>query len=323
MTSRKSYLTEVALILFIALMFTLALMSTSMASASLSKIQDEPYRVDTFDITSPGNLEVETSGGHITVKGRSSTKARIEMYVSKNGRNLLPEDTDIDKWDIDISQSGNSLRAVAKREGSSGWSLFGKNNNLSISFVVYSPREISTDLETSGGHIDIENLMGNQHLSTSGGHLELANLEGTIDARTSGGHINITDIEGDLEARTSGGHINVNNANGQLAVKTSGGYIDLANTNGRVDAKTSGGSITADLTSIDQFVSLRTSGGNISISVHRNLGLDLDLRGSYVSSKLENLSGEIEEDEVKGRLNGGGAQLKARTSGGTVSLSFH
>ena len=319
MDPRKRYLTKIAFALVLSLLGTILLMVPIKASAS-TLIQDEPYRVESFDLDSPGTLDVKTSGGHITVEGSSTNSVRVEMFVRKDGNNLLPEDTDLKKWDINISQSGSSVKAVAKRKGSN-WSLWG-NDNVSISFVVHTPREMSTDLNTSGGHIKARGLAGNQQVSTSGGHLTLTNLKGTIEARTSGGHVNIADIQGDVDARTSGGHIDVKNSEGNLRVKTSGGHINLASVNGSVEASTSGGSISADLDSISNYVDLRTSGGNVKVTVPQNIGLDLNLRGSYVSTDLKNFSGSVDRDEVEGQLNGGGPRIAARTSGGTVTLSF-
>lgn len=322
MTARKNYLAKVALALLISFMFTLLLMVPATASHSINSLtsEDEPYRLESFEIDGSGNLDVQTSGGHITVKGSSTNTVRIEMFVRKNGRNLLPEDIDLKNWDIDISKNGQTIKAVAKNKKK--WNPFSNSNNVSISFVVFSPREMSTDLNTSGGHIETQSLSGNQEISTSGGHLKLSTLKGTVDARTSGGHIDISDVQGTVEVRTSGGHIEAINLEGNLHFKTSGGHIDLANVSGSVKASTSGGSISADLLSIEKFVELRTSGGNISLNIPKNIGLDLNLRGSYVSTELKNFSGKIEHDEVKGLLNGGGPQISARTSGGTVSLAF-
>lgn len=322
MTARNLYFFKIGLAFILSLVFTFILMYPAMAlNTSAENSQEEPYRIESFDLNGAGTLDVRTSGGHITVEGSSSNSVRVEMYVRKNGRNLLPEDIDLEDWDINISQSGNSIEATAKRTNNRSRGWFG-NNNLSISFVVYTPREMSSDLKTSGGHIETRGLEGNQEIATSGGHLELANLKGTIKARTSGGHIDISDVLGDIQARTSGGHIDVRKSEGSLKIKTSGGHIDLAEVNGTVEASTSGGGISADLDSIGEFVNLRTSGGNINISVPGEMGLDLNLRGSYVSTRLKNFSGEVDRDEVRGKLNGGGPQISARTSGGTVSLSF-
>lgn len=315
MTTRKTYLTKVFLAFGFSLLFTLIMMSSALAIP-----QDDPYRVETFEISTPGELEVQTTGGHITVEGSSSNSVRVEMYVRKNGRDLSAEDTNLDKWEIDISQSSDAVKATAKRNGNNNWNW--DRNDESISFVVYTPQEMSTSLKTSGGHIEAMGIAGNQDIATSGGHIDLANLQGSIEARTSGGHIDITDTQGDVDARTSGGHIDVQSSAGKLKLKTSGGHIDLADISGTVEARTSGGSISADLDSIEEFVNLRTSGGSIKISIPQNSGLDLNLRGSYVSTNLNNFSGKIDHNEVEGKLNGGGPTVSARTSGGKVSLSF-
>lgn len=318
MTTRNAYLTKVLIALTFSLIFSLIVVSSSVAFAN----QDDPYRIEEFSINTPGELQVRTSGGHITVEGSNSNSVRVEMYVRKDGNNLTPSDTNLDKWEIDISQSGNSVNATAKRKNNNGWSSW-NSDRQSISFVVFTPREMSTNLKTSGGHIEAKNLEGNQTIATSGGHLNLTNLQGKIEAKTSGGHIDLENLEGDLNVRTSGGHITANTIAGTLQAKTSGGHIKLSAISGSVKATTSGGSITAVLKSIDQYVDLRTSGGNVDLSIPDGSGADLALRGTFVNGKLNNFTGEMEKNMIKGQLHGGGPKISARTSGGIVSLNFN
>ncbi len=296
------------------------MMPASANSIASTENIDDPYRVEEFNISTPGELEVKTSGGHITVEASDTDRVRVEMYVQRNGKELSPSDTDLDDFDIDISQSGNKVKAIADRESKMfNWG----NNNISISFKVFTPRQMKTDLRTSGGHIAISGLDGDQRLSTSGGHLEMLSLKGTVDARTSGGHIEIHDFAGQMDARTSGGHIEAEQAEGNIELRTSGGHIKLRELAGSIEAKTSGGSIDADLYSIDKFVDLRTSGGHIDINVPEGIGLNLDLKGNRVNTTLSNFSGEIEDDEINGTINGGGPELRARTSGGSVKISYN
>lgn len=323
MTTRNIYLTKVILALMFSLILSLLFVSTSVALVNPGSLnQDDPYRTEEFNINTPGDLQVQTSGGHINVKGSNSNSVRVEMYVRKNGKNLTPSDTELEKWKFDISKSGNTVKATAEYKGSNSWSSW-NNDRPSISFVIFAPKEISTNLKTSGGHIEARNLEGDQSITTSGGHLNLANLKGEIEARTSGGHIDLTNIKGDLNVRTSGGHISANTIAGTLQAKTSGGHIKLSNISGSIKAATSGGSITANLIALDQFVDLKTSGGNVNVTIPKNIGVDLQLKGTFVHGKLNNFSGEMENNEVDGKLNGGGAKVSARTSGGTVSLSFN
>lgn len=317
--SRKAYLLKVMIIIAISFIWTMLLILPVRAEATTGT-DDQPFRVEEFTVTTPGHLKVNTSGGHIEVTGSESDRVRVEMYVHKNGRNLTPDDTDLDDYDIRIEQEGNTVIAEAKRRGSHRWFNFG--NHTSISFVVYTPRDMATDLNTSGGHIEAGNLNGRQNLDTSGGHINMHEINGTVDAHTSGGHIEIHYFDGTMKARTSGGHIDADNATGKLTLRTSGGHIDLEKVAGSIEARTSGGSITADVDNIEDYLDLSTSGGSVNVTVPGDMGLDLELRGNRVNTKLNNFSGSMERNRVEGSINGGGPKLKARTSGGSVNVTF-
>jgi len=285
---------------------------------------DRPFKTKTFTVSGPGNLEVRTSGGSIKVSGQEGNTARVEMYVRKRGRNITPDNDDakdiLEDYDITIDQSGNTIYASAERKSSiSGW--FG-NDGASISFAVYIPEEMSCHLNTSGGSIDLNGVRGEQELKTSGGSLKLADIRGNTDARTSGGSIKIERYAGRLYAHTSGGSIQLHQAQGEMRLNTSGGSIDIDNVKGSVEASTSGGGIRADVTTLDKYLRLRTSGGSITAVVPTGLGLDLDLRGDRVNSKLVNFNGEAEKNRIKGSMNGGGIPVVLSTSGGSINLEY-
>lgn len=305
MDTRKNYLLKVAATFILFLIITALLIIPSKANSlqGFHSQTDRPYRVETFELAGGGSLDVETSGGSITVEGTSEPSVRVEMYVYKDGRELSPADTDLNNWKIDISQSGSTIKVIAKRQNS-GWSLFGGGDNLSVSFVVYTPGQMKTDLNTSGGHISIRNLTGDQQLRTSGGHISLSRLKGNIEARTSGGHIAVDEVHGAIDVRTSGGN------------------IDIQETSGPLKARTSGGNIQADLTAVDAPVELRTSGGNITLSLPRGTSANLNLEGSHVQADLSQFQGSTDRNEIEGKINGGGPEIIASTSGGLVSLSF-
>jgi DUF4097 and DUF4098 domain-containing protein YvlB len=107
-----------------------------------------------------------------------------------------------------------------------------------------------------------------------------------------------------------------------MRLNTSGGSIDIDNVKGSVEASTSGGGIRADVTTLDKYLRLRTSGGSITAVVPTGLGLDLDLRGDRVNSKLVNFNGEAEKNRIKGSMNGGGIPVVLSTSGGSINLEY-
>jgi hypothetical protein len=281
---------------------------------------DKPYLVKNFPMEGFTNLKVETSGGNISVQGQKSGEARIEMYVRSNQwRDQLSEEEikkRLEDYEIRIDKDAATLTATAKRTSGNGWT-----NGLSISFKVYTPEKITTDLQTSGGNIKLIDLSGQQKAETSGGNIALANMKGNAEVETSGGNIDIESFSGILDAETSGGNIKLNNGQGELKMETSGGNIKMAAVAGSVEAETSGGNIGAELTSLGKYLTLSTSSGNVSVKMPMDKGMDLDLEGSKVYVTMQHFNGLVEEDKVKGKLNGGGIPVRIATSGGNVRVN--
>jgi hypothetical protein len=340
---------KLAIILF-ALVITVAVSAQS---------DREPYLTKSLSKESIKDVYARTSGGGITVSGVSDSEARIEVYIKGNNGNDLSKD-EIKKrldedYELEVSASGGKLTAVAKSE------TFNMNwkRALSISFKIYVPKNVSTDLNTSGGGITLTNLAGNQNFSTSGGSLNLDKLSGRVNGKTSGGSIKVRDSKDDIDLTTSGGSIEADNCggnielstsggsinlsslkgnvhaktsggtirgtgiNGSLEAHTSGGGVNLKQMSGSVDASTSGGSMELEIDQVDKFVTASNSGGNIHLTLPANKGLDLRLHGERIKvESLSNFSGEQDDHNLKGKINGGGAEVNVKTSG-SITLAFN
>lgn len=287
-----------------------------------SRSSDSAYRTETFTVQPGGVLNVNTSGGSIEVVGGNQNRVVVKMYVRRNGRILTPRDTDLSNFTISIEQRGNEITASAQFNRQRTNILTGGGNNESISFVVEVPQNFNTNLNTSGGSLKLENLVGQSKGRTSGGSITLSRFTGESELGTSGGSINISNSEGSIRARTSGGSVRATNTKGNLELSTSGGSMVLENLAGTVKASTSGGSIRANLLEVNGEVSLSTSGGSITASLPQNLGLDVDIRGTRVHMPLQNFSGNSQPDRIQGTMNGGGYPISMRTSGGSIRISF-
>jgi len=316
-----------------------------------------PFMTKSLGNESIKDVDVETSGGSIAVSG-VTTNARIEVYItSNNNKELTKEEIQKrldEKYNLDISVANNKVTATARlKEKMTDW-----KKALNISFKVFVPRNVSTDLSTSGGSISLTNLSGNLKFSTSGGSLDLDNVGGNVDGRTSGGSINLQNSKDDIELATSGGSIDAKNCNGKLRLTTSGGSLDLKDLKGDIRATTSGGSIhgsdvegelithtsggSIHLSDLSCSLETSTSGGNIDVSIKQlgkyikisnsagnidvtlpNKGLDLDLSASKIKTgQLNNFSGKVDDEEINGKLNGGGVPVRIDAGSGKISLSL-
>lgn len=340
-------------------LFFLMLMNLSVLSFAQDK-NDKPHITKTFANEVIKNVEAETSGGSITVAGVTDGQAKVEVYVRPSDwkKNAISSEEIQKRLDEDykltVEVVNNKLRTIAEpKQRIRDW-----KKALSISFKIYVPGNVSTELHTSGGSIHLSDLSGTQRFSTSGGSLHVDKLKGDIRGRTSGGSIHVKDCNEDIDLATSGGSIDAANCTGKIKLATSGGSLELKNLNGTIDAATSGGSVTGEsikgeleahtsggsismrklacslatstsggnisieITELGQFAKITNSGGNIDVELP-NKGLDLNVRGSKIKTNdLRNFSGSVEDDEINGKLNGGGIPVTIKANSGRVNLAL-
>jgi len=314
-----------------------------------------PYETKSLANEAIKEVYVKTSGGSITVSGATGEAARVEIYVHGNGNQELSREEikkrlDAD-YDLDVSVSNHEVHAEARRkhEGGINWDW---RRQLSISFKIFVPRQVGTQLSTSGGSIHLDNLAGDENFSTSGGSLHVDHLTGVIKGETSGGSIEVSDsgdninletsggsisasdchgrirletsggslhleqLKGDITANTSGGSIHANNIEGEFITGTSGGSVDLSQLSCSLEASTSGGSMHVEMLHVGKYVKLDVSGGHLDLRLPAKQGLDLNLSANRITKpELSNFSGEWEKDHVKGSVNGGGVPVHVDASG--------
>lgn len=296
----------------------------------------------TFPLSSVKNLDLSTSGGAIYAEGTTSGEAILEVYVSgNNGKTLSLEEAKSrisENYNYESGLNGSTLFAKTENKKKGFWN---NKSSVSVSYKVIVPIKTSSNVNTSGGSIQILNLQGTEKLNTSGGSLTIDNIQGQLNASTSGGSITLKKSSGELKVATSGGSLNLSELKGTIDASTSGGSISAATISGKLNAETSGGSITlkdiaattnastsggsvnATFTDPGNGIKLSTSGGGITINVPKNKGYDLLLHGDRVNVSNASLQGSVTKTSVNAKTNGGGIPLKATTSAGSVNVNLN
>lgn len=319
----------------------------------------EPYMTKSLSGAGINRVVVSTSGGNITVQEGSNE--RVEVFLAPNNYGSgssytmgeLKARLEAD-YELELRVDGKTLYATAKsKKNFRNW-----DRAVNVSFVVYVSSAVSTKLNTSGGNIALAGLSGSHDFTTSGGNLQLERLKGSIKGRTSGGNIMAKSVSDEVDLTTSGGNVSVTDSKGTMTLSTSGGNVTLQGLDGKVNARTSGGNVKGDQVRGDltastsggsiRFTQLRcalnastsggnidvvfqeltgdirlsNSGGNIGLTVPSGKGMDIHLRGSRVKTgTLSNFTGKVEEDEVVGKVNGGGIMVSAKGNG-SVTLTM-
>ncbi len=333
--------------------------------SSNSQAQDykgqDPYLTKNMDGITINKVDSKTSGGNISVIG-GSDKPKVEVYISSNNNHILSKEeieSRLNKYYIlKIEVNSGTLIARAEQKGLvKSWS---NGNSLNISFKIYVPETVSSEIKTSGGNIVLKDLKGStENFNTSGGNLSVEQLSGEINGNTSGGNINIVNATGKIMLTTSGGNIDAENCSGTMGLKTSGGNLNLNSLSGTIEAKTSGGdihgsTIQGDLLSktsggsihldnlncsletetsggdihvamvgLGKFIKIENSAGDIDLALPKNTGMTLAIKADKINTNdLQNFNGSQKEGELNGSYHGGGIPVSAHTSSGKVNLSF-
>jgi len=304
--------------------------------------------------TSGGNISVE-------VAAPDQQRVEVFIWLSgRNKKDASVSKEEIQKrldelYDLNVSLSGNKLTAIAKpKQRNMNW-----KKGLSISFKIFVDKNVATNLTTSGGNIDLRGIAGEQDITTSGGNLTIDHVKGKLKGVTSGGNIDVRDADDDIDLTTSGGNIDANNCTGKIKLSTSGGNVVLENLSGDVNATTSGGdvrgndikgdlsahtsggnvtleglacNVTAGTSGGDvkvaikepgKFIRIGNSGGNIVLQLPAGKGYDFDLSADKIKTEgLVNFSGKVEEDELKGNINGGGTKVTINAGGSNIMLTL-
>jgi hypothetical protein len=250
----------------------LALFSVVIMLASLT-VSAQTTR-ESIDVSAGGKLYLRTDIGRLIIDTHNNDNVLLEVSVAGE---------DADQFEVTSDKNADQVSIIGKLQGRKKW---GWNRDLKVEFHITVPKTFNVEVHTSGGSIDIEDLVGNIDAHTSGGSIDVGNVTGDVELKTSGGSIDTESIFGEINAHTSGGSIRVT-----MAKQPSN------------DAE------------------LSTSGGSITAYLIEDIQLDIDAStsGGRVRSDFE-VNGRVKKQSIRGEINGGGPRLELHTSGGSVSL---
>lgn len=290
----------------------------------------------TFKVRPGGELVVDTEKGSVEVEVGSSSEVRVVIERKSRGASM----DDIERLGFDFDQEGNRVRVLGKYDGIRPQ---GKANRFDIHIRILVPEKYDISLKTSGGSVEVDDVIGNVEARTSGGSMTFGRIDGPVNARTSGGSITLEEstsnavlhtsggsitlgrVRGTVDANTSGGMIRIDRAEASVLAKTSGGRISVNEVRGSIEATTSGGGIDVYISEQPRSDSrLSTGGGQIKVSLAPSLKLDIRARASGGGVRSSGLKidtiGKVSRNQLAGTMNGGGPVLDLKTSGGGITI---
>lgn len=272
-----------------------------------------------YDIQVPArfNVDVETRGGSLTVERLEGELRAVTAAGSIRTGNIGgPTRVETAGGNIEVENIGGRLEART-----AGGHI--RTGDVQGDAVI----------ETSGGKILTGRVTGALRAGTAGGDIVVGGATRDVIVQTAGGKIRLGDVGGRVRAETAGGSIFLETAIGPVQVQTAGGSIHLVRVGSGVHAVTTAGSIQAQIAATRESFQpslLETSFGDVVVYLPDDLPLTIDaeiLQASGHTIKTD-FPLQVTQDpgygprtvEGRGQLNGGGAELRIRTTMGNILI---
>jgi len=129
----------------------------------------------------------------------------------------------------------------------------------------------------------------------------------------------------DLQIDNTNGTIEASDIRGSHRISTTNGRIMLARCAGDLEAETTNGSIEAELTTVNagRGMRLETTNGHIVTRLPKSFAARIDAansNGSIDSDLPITVSGSQNKHALRGTINGGGPELRLRTTNGSIHI---
>jgi DUF4097 and DUF4098 domain-containing protein YvlB len=214
------------------------------------------------------------------IRVSAGTGNRISARVTTDGYKIGPTDVRINE-----RQSGDEV-TISVRIPSMTFSW----GNHSVRVEISVPSNTQLDLRSGDGRLEVSGTRGAAKLNTGDGRITVRDFEGPLAAHSGDGRVEVDGRFDDLQLDTSDGSIEANVHPGS---KMSGRWY------------------------------IHTGDGSVHLRLPDGFGADLDARtgdGRLDVNLPVTVSGSLNRNSIRGKLNGGGETLEVRSGDGSIQV---
>ena len=254
----------------------------------------------TYSVSGKPDIRVETNDGEIQVA--TADRKDIEVVVTTdrykigNGGVTITDHQVGDRLDIDVHIP--SYRHFVSINF----------HSRSVRIQLNIPRQANLATHSGDGRITARDVNGNMVLRSGDGDIEVDNAKGNLEIETGDGRVECRHVEGQLKAETHDGDVRIDGVFSALEVKTGDGKIEA---------------VVASGSKMSSSWSARSGDGSITVTLPDGFSADLDAHtgDGHISVDLPvTVQGSVRENEIRGKMNGGGQILEIRSGDGNISL---
>lgn len=265
-------------------------------------------------------LEVRTASNSVTLERAGGEEITVTAVRHGFGWNADAARASLDRLDVQIDQSGDTLRVEVRRAGGIG-GFIGRAPYVDLRIGV--PDGVALDVQTVSGDLRAEGLRADGRLATVSGDISVADSAGELAVSTTSGDV---ELAGDLaspQVESVSGEIDLDGATGALRARSISGdmslrglrdaQLDLESTSGDIEVEGDLGGAASRVSNISGDVEVRLAGAD-------DLRLDATTVSGDLSSDLDLRDAQRERRHLSGVVGAGETALTISTTSGDVSV---
>jgi hypothetical protein len=290
-----------------------------------------PHRAEigderSLDLAGVDQVEVETRNGAVEVTCRDAAGSSL-LESRRHARGMTEEEARTYAESIRVVAERDPARPAVLRiaaeipDGMDG-------RSPGCHFRLEMPRGADVLVHTRNGDVTLEGVRGHVDANTSNGKIQVDDVVGSVRGKTSNGAVQLESVRGDVEVETSNGEVKISRIEaGSISVASSNGGIEAESVSGAASLETSNGSIAYRAARLPRLadVNVATSNGSVTLEVPSDVQARVSLKTSngriHRDFGTASVSGlDADKNDLEADLNGGGGQIRARSSNGDITF---
>jgi hypothetical protein len=265
-----------------------------------------------------GRLQVRVDDADVAIGVADGQPA--EVVISLRSNDMEWARGVYERMAFTVRESGGTIVVESDPRPREEWR---RDRWMSVRIEARVPSRFDLDIHTQDGDVALASFEGSMQIVTQDGDVTAESLRGpSVELRSQDGDLFAAALAADrIALQTQDGDIDVGSLAGATRAHTSDGDIRI----GAVDAtdvelESSDGDVFVAINAAGRLV-IRTGDGDISIVAPATLQADVDFSGEEISLQSGfSLDGSVNRRRAQGRINGGGAEIRAHTNDGEIRL---
>lgn len=298
----------------------LTIQLTLAAMITMAQTGDYSFK-ETYSVGANPKLTFTTIDGDISVSASVERQITVHFIAKRDNKLLDMNMNELSEY-FNISIADNEDGLMIETRPKLGNSLLDRRNRINLDFKVFAPARTTCDLTTVDGDLSIKGLEANQQYKTTDGNISVQGIKGDVMSSTVDGDIHIQETIGRVEAKSTDGDIELGNVTGNVQLKTVDGDIAFDILAGEIISSTTDGDIQGTVSALNAPCSCRTTDGDIHMTLPNEAGFNIEMKGESLGFNFKRFEGDIKDEYLKGKVNGGGVSVTLLTNDGDIELMF-